>query len=143
MPRRLVFGKLDQDSAGRFWVQEGDTLAFGSPTGFQIDRSHACSSTTRQDVVNVIDREAQVMDAWAALLDELGDRRSVGGRLEQFDQRTTGCVAGDAGTVGVGERDVGESEDVTEQGLQCVVVADRESDVSDGGTAARLGHGSR
>ena len=97
-------------------MEKGDALAFGSAAGFRIDRRKTCGAAARQHVVEIVDGEAQVVDAWATLLDELGDRRSVGRGLKQFHHRFTGSVSCDACSIGIGKRDVGKSEDVAEQG---------------------------
>ena len=60
----------------------------------------------------VIDREADVVDARAALFQELSDWRIGFIRFEQFDERVAGLKTTDPGAVAVGKLSLGHSEDI-------------------------------
>ena len=93
-------------------MQEGDTFPVGAEPGRFIDQPKAGRAATRERTVEIVDCEADVMDAGAAFGDELADGcvRMLG--LEQFHEGVTGCEAGDARSVGVVERDVAEIEQI-------------------------------
>lgn len=61
--------------------------------------------------------------------------------LEQLDEGVTGREASDAGTVGVVERDFGETEQIAVEGKNLVERAHGDSNVGDaGGTTRNVGH---
>ena len=96
-------------------MQEGDAFAFRAPPWLRVDHDDSGGTASLQGIVEVVDGEAKVVNSSAALLDELGDRRSGGGGLEHLDERVTGGVARDARPVGVGERYLGQAEDVVQE----------------------------
>ena len=104
--------------------------------GLGIDRQDAGGATSGEGGIEVVDGEAEMMDAGAAFLDELGDGRAVHRRFKQFDQGVTGGVAGDSCAIGIGEWGVGQAEQVMQQRPECVVGPDGEADVGDRGPAA-------
>ena len=120
-------------------MQEGDALAFGAEAGLWVDEDETRRPATGEGVVKVADGEAEVMYAWAALVDELRDGSTGDRRFEKFDQRVAGEEPGDSGTVGVGEFRVVESEDVVEEGPEFGGGAHGEAHVGDGGFSAGAG----
>ncbi len=85
-------------------MKEGDTFSFGSEARLLVDEANAASATAFQRPLEIVDVEADVMDAWTTLGDELADRRLGGFSLEQFDERLTGNQSGNARAVGIVER---------------------------------------
>jgi hypothetical protein len=81
------------------------------------------------------------MDSGAAFGDELADRRVGMFGLEQLDEGITGREAGDPGTIGIVERDLGKAEEIAVEGKDLVECAHGDPDVGDArGTAGRVGH---
>ena len=97
-------GELDEHAGRGARVEERDTFPFGAEPGRLVDQPKAGGAAAREGTVEVVDGEADVMDAGAAFGDELADGRVRILGLEQLDERVTGREAGDAGTVGVVER---------------------------------------
>jgi hypothetical protein len=69
-------------------------------------------AATLQSGVEVIDREADVMDARSSLFKELSDWRVGFIRFEQFNQGLAGGEPADPGSVAVGKLGLGHSEDI-------------------------------
>ena len=65
-------------------MDERDERAFGAGTRLLVDQLDAARLELRQRGANVVDAQRDVMEARAALLDELRDRRLGRGRLEQL-----------------------------------------------------------
>ena len=84
----------------------------------------------------VVDGEADVMNAGAAPGDELADRRVRGLRLEQLDQGVTGLESGDSCPIGVVERYFGQPQEVPIEGQDLIERVHGDPDVRDGGSAA-------
>ena len=74
----------------------------------------------------------------AAFGDETSYRRVVGRRLQQLDERVAGREAGDPRSVGVGERNLAQAQDVAVERNALVQTAHRDADVRDDRAAARL-----
>lgn len=120
-------------------MEEGHALSLRPQARDLIHQDDARVAATREGAVEVVDGKAQVMDAGAALVDELGDRGSGLGGLEEFDQRAAGGKARDPGAVGIGEGDLREPEEVLEEGPEGRGRLHGEPDVGDAGTAAGIG----
>src|SRR5688500_3908180 len=71
----LVFGELHEYAAGGRRVQKGDALPFGPNARDLIDQSDPGVSAARERGLEVVDAEADVMNAGSALRDEATDRR--------------------------------------------------------------------
>jgi hypothetical protein len=81
------------------------------------------------------------MNAWASFGDELADRRVGIFRLEQLDEGVSGREAGDPGTIGAVEWNLGKAEEVAVEGKDLVECAHGDPDVGDArGAAGRVGH---
>ena len=122
-------------------MQERDTFPLGTEPGRFVDQSDTGLSATRERTVEIVDREADVMDARATFGDELADGcvRMLG--LEQLDEGVTGREAGDARTIGVVERDVWETEQIAVEWENLVERAHGDSDVGNARcTAGNVGH---
>ena len=114
-------------------MQEGDALAFGAQARSFVDQRDIRRSAARERRVEVVDGEADVMDAGSSLLEELRDRRSRVLRFEQFYECVAGREAGNAGAVAVVERRVGQAEHVAVEGDQCIDALHGDADVGDAG----------
>ena len=134
-------GELDEHASGGARVQERDTFPLGAEPGGFIDQSKAGLAAPRERTVEIVDREADVMDAGATFGDELADGgvRMLG--LEQLDEGVTGRKAGDVRTIGVVERHDGEAEQIAVERKDLVERTHGDSDVGDArGTAGDVGH---
>ena len=101
-------------------MQEGDALAFRAEAGRLVDEADAGTAAALEGGIDVVHREADVVDAGAALLDELRDRRVGSLGFEQLDERIAGGESRDAGTVGIVERHLGHAEYVAVEGQDLV-----------------------
>lgn len=125
-------------------MQEGNPLPLRPDPRRLVDEPESGRATLFQGAVKVVHGEAHVMNTGASLGDESGNRRVVGLGLEQFDEGFTGRQAGDGGTIGVVEGDLGHAEHIAVQWKQFVEGTHGDADVGNAGTAARrIGHGSR
>jgi hypothetical protein len=92
-------------------------------------------ATAIEHRIEVVHRHRHVMDAGAALVDVLRDRRVGAGGLEQFHERGARRQSGDPCPVAVGQWNDRQAEDVAKEGEGIVQCADRESEVRDGRAA--------
>jgi hypothetical protein len=123
-------------------MEERDTFPLGADPGRLVDEADAGGAAALEGVVEVVDRETDVMDAGPAAGDELSDRALGGLALEELDERVTGGEARDAGAVGVIERDLGKAEDVAVEWQDLVERAYGDPYVCDARGAARnVSHG--
>lgn len=120
-------------------MEEGNALSFGTkPRGF-VDEPDAGGSASTERAFDVVDGEADVVNARSAFGDELADWGVVRACLEQLDQGVAGREARDVRAIGVVEGNVGKLEDVAVEGQDCVEVGDGYADVSDAGAAGSSG----
>ena len=122
-------------------MEERDTFPFGAEPGGLVDEPEPGSAAAGERTVEVVDREADVMDPGATPGDELADGGLGVLGLEQLDEGVTGGEAGDASTIGVVELDLGEIEQVAVEGKDLVERAHGDPNVGDArGTAGNVGH---
>ena len=122
-------------------MEKRDTFPLRAEPRRLVDQSKASVAATREGTVEIVDCEADVVDAWAAFGDELADGRVRVLGLEQLDERVTRGKAGDVRAVGVVERDVGEAEQIAVEGKDLVERTHGDPDVGDArGTAGDVGH---
>ena len=122
-------------------MEERDTFPLGAEPGRLVDEPETCRPASRERTVQVVDGEADVMDAGAAFGDELADGGFGVQGLEQLDEGVAGIETSDASTVGVVERDLGETEQIAVEGKNLVERAHGDSNVGDAsGTARDVGH---
>ena len=117
-------------------MQKGDALAFGSNAGDLVDEAKARRAAPIEGGIEVIDREADVMNARASALDELADRRVGPLGLEKLDEGLPGLEAGDPGSVGIREVRVRQAKDVSAEGKEIADGPHRDSHVGDSRSAA-------
>jgi hypothetical protein len=117
-------------------VEKRDALPFGAGSWFLVDEANAGLATARERIVEVIDREADMMDSRTALRDELRDRRLGALRFEEFDERIASREPGDSGSVRIVERDFWHFEHVAVEREQGVQRLDGDPDVRDPGSAS-------
>ena len=96
-------------------MQERDSFSFGSNSRSLIDQLHARGTTSIQRPVQIVDDEADVVNARPAARKEFPDGGVVGGRLEQLDQALTGRNGLDARPVGIRQLDRLHPEHVAEK----------------------------
>jgi len=122
-------------------MEERDTFPLGAEPGRFVDQPEAGGPASRECTVQVVDGEADVMDARATFGDELADGGVRISSLQELDQSVPGRQAPDAGTIGVIKRDFGEIEQIAVEGEDLVERAHGDSNVGDaGGTARNVGH---
>lgn len=121
-------------------MQEGDAFAFGAYPGNLVDERDAGAPAAVEGGGEVVDSEADVVDAGPSFGDEPGDRRVRGFRFQKLHEGITGTQAGDAGAVRVVQGFLGKSENVAIEGKDAIERVDRDADVSDPSTT-RSGFG--
>ena len=121
--------QLHEHAAGGRRMEESDAFALGAESGLLVDQSQPCTTTAFQCSVQIVDGEADMVNAAATLGDEFADRRIGGLRLEELDQRFTGAVPRDAGTVGIVEGLFGQAEQVAVERNDTIELCDGDSDV--------------
>ena len=68
-------GELDEHARRGAGVEERDTFPFGADAGCLVDEANSGGAAASEGTVEVVDGEADVMDAGATFGDELADRR--------------------------------------------------------------------
>jgi len=87
--------EFEEDAAGRSRVEEGDEPSMGPGSRFGVDQLEALLSEAAHLLANVADGEGQVMEAFAATLDEPGDHALRRKGLEEFNPDRAGPEEGD------------------------------------------------
>jgi hypothetical protein len=114
-------------------MEKRDAFAFGAEPGLVIDQSQACTTTPFQCSVQIIDSEADVVNAGTAFGDELADGRLGGFGLQQLHERLARAQTGDPGTIGIVQGLFGDTEQVAIKGQDLIEGFDGNSDVRDSG----------
>jgi hypothetical protein len=114
-------------------MEKSDVFALGAEPGGVIDQSHTCTTTAFQCSVQIIDGEADMVNAGAAFGDELADRRLGGFGLQELDERVARAQTGDPGSIGIVQRLFGQAEQVAVERQNTVERINGDSDVSDSG----------
>jgi len=112
-------------------MQERDAFLVRADSGGFVDESDTGGPASLESGVEIVDGEADVMDARTTLLYEASDRRIRRFCLEQLDERFAGGESGDMRPVGVVERDFGQIEDVAVERQDLVEKAYRDSDMGE------------
>ena len=136
-----MLGQFDQHAARAAGVEERDALALRTGAGRLVDEPDAGGAAARQGGVQILDGEADVMDAGAALREEPGDGRVRGLGLEQLDERVAGLESGNAGTIRIIEPHLGHAEDIPVERQERVEGMHRDSNVRDAGASGLGWHG--
>jgi hypothetical protein len=93
-------------------MEKRNPFPLGAHPGRLIDQPDSGGPAARERIVEVVDGEANVMDSWPPRVQKLGDRSARFPRFEKLDERLAGREPDDRRTVGVIERNDGESENV-------------------------------
>src|ERR1700682_5956897 len=80
-----VLVQLNQHAMSAFWMYERVFLSARVQARRRINQLHPFLRQLSKHRLNVVDLEADVVDAFAAFLPELADRSVAGVRLEQLD----------------------------------------------------------
>jgi len=112
-------------------VEKSDSFSLRSHTWCFIDQLDPPRTAAGEGAVQILDGEADVMEAWSATVDESRDRGVGGVRLEQLDERVAGREAGDVSTVRILERMIVEAEEISIERKQLVDRANGDSNVRD------------
>lgn len=112
-------------------MEKGDTFPLGTLARHVVDQADTGEAAAFEGTVEVVDREADVMDARASFGDELADWRGRVVRREELDERLAGGESGDSGTIGVVEVDRRETEQVAVEGEHVVERAHGDPHVGD------------
>jgi len=97
-------------------MQKGDPLPLGTEARRLVNELNAVCFAAGEGAVEIFHRETNVMNAGAALPEELPNGGFGLVWLEQLDQRFPGHESHDARTIGVIERGLGHAEDVAIEG---------------------------
>ena len=112
-------------------MQKRDSFSLRSHTRRFIDQLDPLRTAAGEGAVQILNGEADVMEAWSATVDESRDRGVGGVGLEQLDERITGREAGDVSTVRILERMIVEAEQISIERKQLVDRAYGDSNVRD------------
>lgn len=97
-------------------MDEGDTFAFGADARDFVDQAKAEGSAAFEGGVEVIDGETDMMESWTAFLEEPTDGAIGVAGFEELDEGIAGGDGADRGTVGIVERHLRESQDISIEG---------------------------
>jgi hypothetical protein len=123
-------------------MEEGNRLPLGANARRFVDEANAGGATALEGSAEVVDEEADVMDAGPASLHEAVDGGARLPGLEKLDQRLARPVAGDRGAVRIVEGYFGEAEDVAIKVMELVEGANGNAHVGDARGTTRFGrHG--
>lgn len=112
-------------------MEERNSLSLGAHAGNIVQQLDPRFAAPGQSSVEIVHREAYVMNARPPLCHESAYRRGLVGRLEELHQRAGGIEAANPGSVRVCERDLGEAKDLSEKRGRIAERADGNSDVGD------------
>jgi len=96
-------------------VQKGDPLSLSPDPRLLIDELNARRSAARQHRIQIVDREADVMDARSALFHEARDWRCRVVGLQELHQRLSRAEPHYARPVSIVESDLGQPQYVPEE----------------------------
>jgi len=96
-------------------VNEGDSLSLGADARGLIHQLDSCVAALGEGRVEIIHREADVMNPRPPLRQEARDGRFLVSGLEQLYERLTRVEADDPRSVGIFEVDLGQSKDVPKE----------------------------
>lgn len=131
MIHALAFRELDEHAAGGCRVEKDDPFSLRSHARRVVDQLDPLRPAAGQGVVQILYGEADVMNAWPALVDEAGDGRIGGVGLEQLDERVARGESGNVSTVRILEWVLTEAEEIAIEGKHLVDRAHGDSDVRD------------
>lgn len=117
-------------------MEKRDTLSFRSHPWSVINKADAAGPTSVQRRLQVLDNEADVVDARATALHEPSHGRVRRGGFEELDERITGGETDDGRAVGVVEWHLGESEDIAVKGQGIAERAHSDANMRDARAAA-------
>ena len=96
-------------------MQEGDPLSFCPDPRHFVNQPHSCLPAFLENSIDIVDGEADVMDAGPAARDKFSDRRAISIRFEKFDERPA-CIHGrDTRSVGILHRKLREAKYLPEK----------------------------
>src|SRR5687768_9188719 len=98
-----MFGEFDEDAAGRRRVKKGDPLSLGSHARPLVHQPYSRVTALLERPIQVVDREADVVDSGTALFEVPTDGGVGRVRLEKLDQRVPGHEAADPGAIAIGQ----------------------------------------
>lgn len=84
-------------------MKKGDPFSLGADSRDLVDDSHARLTAFFQHSIQIVDGEADVVDARAALRYESSNRRIVLSRLQKLDKGVSGGYGSDARPVRIGD----------------------------------------
>src|ERR1044071_4819803 len=84
-PSIMVLTQFNEHAIAGRRMEEGDAAAVRARHRRLVDEAIAALLEAGEVRFDVVDAEADVVDAFTALFDELGDRRVCAARLEQFE----------------------------------------------------------
>jgi hypothetical protein len=123
-------------------MEEGNALPLSPDARRFVDELDAMCLAAGEGIVEILNRETNVMYAGAALPEELPDGGFGLVWLQQFDQRFPGHESHDARTIGVIKWGFGQAEDVAIEGDDRREGFHGDAEMGDAGTARRWGsHG--
>jgi hypothetical protein len=117
-------------------MQERDTFPFGTEAGGLVDQPDTGGPAALERTVEVVDGEADVVNARSPLGDELADGLLGIVGLEELDERLAGGEPGDACAIGIVELDFGQAEHVAVEGEDPVERTDGDPHVGDASSTA-------
>ena len=110
-------------------MQKRDPFLLGADAGGFVDEPNAGGTTTLEGGVEVVDKEAEVVNSRPAFGHKPADWRVRGLRFEQLDEGIAGSEADDRRAVGVVEWHVGHAEDVTIERQNLIEGTHRDADM--------------
>jgi hypothetical protein len=93
-------------------MKERDSFSFRPQTGMLVYESDVSVPASLHGGVQIIDREADMVDARPALFQELSDRRVRLVCLEEFNQGVTGDKPADPGTIAIAKLSFRHSKNI-------------------------------
>ncbi len=120
-------------------MEKGDSLPLRTHARRLIDKANSLVAAAREGTVEILNGEADVMNSRTAALEKFRDRRVGRARLEKLDQLVTGGKTGNAGPIGVVERMLVESEEISIERQHLVDRAYGDSNVRDARSTTRGG----
>jgi hypothetical protein len=136
----LVLGQLDEHTPRRARMEKRYTFPLRADAGRLVDEPDTRGPAPVQRAVEVVDGEANVVDAWPSLRDKLPDRGVAALGLEQLDERLAGGESHDPRSIRILQRRLGHPEDIAVEGHQLREPSDGNADVCDAGSAAYIFH---
>jgi len=110
-----MIGQLDEHATGGFWIQERDSFSLGANARLLVYELNAGAAAALQCCVEIVDREANVVNARPPFRQEFPNWRRGVASLQKLYQRLARSEPHNAGAIGIVQRNLRQIQYVPEK----------------------------